>query len=268
MIFRSKVLETAVTGNFKEKDEKRIKMSAYSAQAVQQFVKFLYGFELEEENPKGVVMDLIEMGGVYSVENLQIAASIFVPKILTKGNMMEMMDFLKTHKALAALDLCTEFLLENSDRNALQSSDLLSKHPEIAVHLLRGTTLRQNTIQLYERKTSMIINYEKDQTVSQDFKIEPILNKQQIMNYIREHTTYQCVFTGLGLALCKGAEVEVCIYAQKEDTYNRKLGEEEKIYHGTVINLTNEVLPIFFQKEVSCKKYHNNSVEVRHWIKG
>ena len=103
-------------------------MSAFSAQAVQQFVKFLYGFELEEENPKGVVMDLIEMGGVYSVENLQIAASIFVPKILTEGNMLEMMDFLKTHKALAALDLCTEFLLENSNRNALQSSDLLSKH--------------------------------------------------------------------------------------------------------------------------------------------
>merc|ERR1712150_48819 len=180
--------------------------------------------------------------------------SIFVPKILTKGNMVEMMDFLKTHKALAALDLCTEFLLENSNRNSLQSSDLLSKHPEIAVHLLRENNLRQNTIQLFDKKGSSIFHYEKDQTVSNEFKIQPIP-----IDYSHSHTTWKefpgLVFTGLGLALCKGAEVEVCIYALKEEE------KEDKIYHGTVINLTNKVLPIFFQKEVSCKKYHNNSVE-------
>ena len=42
----------ALTGDFKESHEKKIRLKTYSTKAVQQFIRFLYGFELEQEELK------------------------------------------------------------------------------------------------------------------------------------------------------------------------------------------------------------------------
>lgn len=69
-------MEKAVSGNFQENYLKRIEMKSFSTKAVQEFVRFLYGFELDQEDMKNnleMVRDLIEMGGVYNVNGLQTA---------------------------------------------------------------------------------------------------------------------------------------------------------------------------------------------------
>ena len=111
----SDVLEKTVYGTFKESQLKRIELKSFSTKAVQMFVRFLYGFELEQEDLKNdldLVKDLIVMGGAYNVNGLQTAAVIYLPEHLNTDNMMEWMDFLKTHNAKDAIVFCSEFLVK------------------------------------------------------------------------------------------------------------------------------------------------------------
>ena len=66
----------ALTGDFKESHEKKIRLKTYSTKAVQQFIRFLYGFELEQNVPNlQQTKELIVMGGIYNIPTLQNAAT-------------------------------------------------------------------------------------------------------------------------------------------------------------------------------------------------
>ena len=230
LIFRSEFLETAVTSDFKEKAEKRIELP-YSTRAIEQFVKFLYGFELEDESSLEVVKDLIKMGGVYSVPNLQNAASMSLPKLLTRCKILaeitQMMDFAKTHQATAALELCTDFITTKYQLSWLQSNDLLHEYPEIAVRMLRGKNLKMNTIDIYE--IEKVYNYRMD---------SPVIHEILISQSKRFKGTI--AYTGLGITLSSGAEVDVSVSSN---------GEE--LYKGKLINLKKTgIVPIYFNQEL------------------
>ena len=75
-------------------------MKTFSDKTVQLFVKFLYGYELEEEEESGnveLMKELVSVGEVYNVPSLQSAAASLFVESFTAENKMEMMDFVKTH---------------------------------------------------------------------------------------------------------------------------------------------------------------------------
>ena len=142
-----------MSGNFREKEEKRIEMKTFSDEAVELFVKFLYGYELEEDDINEnyidnnialahrntieikLAMDLIEMGGYYNVPSLQFAAATLLLKHITPENMVEIMDFVKTHNPEGPARICSKYIAKNFSMETLNS--VLDEHPEIAVQIIR-----------------------------------------------------------------------------------------------------------------------------------
>ena len=88
-----------MSDDFRESEEKRIEMKTFSDKAVQLFVKFLYGYELEEEKSGNVELmkELVSVGEVHNVPSLQSAAASLFVESFTAENKMEMMDFVKSH---------------------------------------------------------------------------------------------------------------------------------------------------------------------------
>ena len=62
--------------------DKRMEVAA-SSEAMNQFVKFLYGFELEDDLSQEIVKELVQIGGVYD-EHLQKAGTELLKRHLTK----------------------------------------------------------------------------------------------------------------------------------------------------------------------------------------
>ena len=128
-----------MSGNFKEKEEKRIEMKSFSDKAVEMFIKFLYGFELEVDdlnNNVNLSKELIAMGGLYNVSGIQAAAAKFLKKHFTAENMVELMDFLKTNNAVEATEICSDFIANKFHLKTIRSTKILDRHPEIAVKLI------------------------------------------------------------------------------------------------------------------------------------
>ena len=89
------MLELALTGEFKESHEKKIRLKTYSTKAVQQFIRFLYGFELEQEELKKdlqLAKDLTVMGGVYNIPSLQKAAAEALVDHVNMDNLVEIIN--------------------------------------------------------------------------------------------------------------------------------------------------------------------------------
>ena len=125
--------------NFKEREEKRIKLKSFSDETVQLFVKFLYGYELEKvdinADPVGLAKDLIEMGGYYNVPSLQSAAATFLLEHITTENMLEIMDFVKAHNAEEAARICAECIGQKF--SLATPLKVIEKYPEIAVNAIK-----------------------------------------------------------------------------------------------------------------------------------
>ena len=152
------MFSSAVSGDFKEKNEKRIEMKTFSTAAVQEFVKSLYGFELKNEDLQ-IVKDLIEMGGLYS--DVQTAASMCLQDHLNMDNIVELMDFVKTHMAEDATDLLCEFVVKNFNQNLLHShsSDILLNHQEIAVKILKIEEAKRRAGEIMEQGKRQLGGY-------------------------------------------------------------------------------------------------------------
>ena len=86
-------------------------MEEFSTEAVRQFIKFLYGMELEEEwTDLEFIKELIVLGGVYSVSDLQTAAAPYLAVHLNDVNSAELREFSAVHNAAVAGDLCQRVL--------------------------------------------------------------------------------------------------------------------------------------------------------------
>ena len=138
-ISRSEVFELAMSSNFREREEKKIELKSFAPRSVQEFVRFLYGFELdpqELEKNLAMVKELTEMAGVYNVPGLETAVVPTLLKGITKETMVEMMDFVTTKAGPEVTEAVSEYIALNFDVDTLKSSGIFLKHPELAVKIL------------------------------------------------------------------------------------------------------------------------------------
>ena len=123
-------------------NKKKIHLKTFSTEAVRQFIKFLYGFELEQkelEKDLLLVKYLTLMGGVYNIPSLQRAAARALFNHITLDNMVEMMDFVKINFLDAAADALGDHIAKKFDQEQLISSEIFTKNPEIAVKVLKAS---------------------------------------------------------------------------------------------------------------------------------
>ena len=115
---------------------------------MEEFVRYLYGYELQQEHLDGdmeLVKELVTMGGVYFVDSLQTAATSCLSKHLSRENVLDVLTFMRTHQAITAVEICSEFCLNNLDLQAMDASDQLENYPEILLahfRRMRGSNKR------------------------------------------------------------------------------------------------------------------------------
>ena len=145
-----------LTSGFKEQHEKRLKIPA-SSDTVTEFIKFFYGFDLEQDLKFETVRELIKIGGVYD-ETVQNAAGELIGNHLTKENVFEILQFCKTFDAKIGKRKCLKFIIDSFDTEHLMDNNYLDKHPEIAVDILKNN-------QREEKNFSIVTTHDKVQKV-------------------------------------------------------------------------------------------------------
>ena len=140
--FRSDFFSGLLNTNFREGAERSATLPL-SKKAAEKFIRFLYGFELEEDRDIHIVdeididiyKDLIAYGGVCGLRCLQDAAGETLGKYLSRNNVFELLVFAKQHNAEAALKICIDFVVENFSQTSLVENGHLARHPDIAVRI-------------------------------------------------------------------------------------------------------------------------------------
>ena len=115
---------------------------------MEEFVRYLYGYELQQEHLDDdleLVKELVTMGGVYFVDSLQTAATSCLSKHLSRENVLDVLTFMRTHQAITAVEICAEFCLNKVDLEALDASDQLEKYSEILLAFFRRNKQVMNT---------------------------------------------------------------------------------------------------------------------------
>ena len=90
---RSDMFNTMINGegSFAEKKERKVKVP-FSSRAVEMMVEYMYGIELEDWEDIDVFLELIEIGGLYGIKNLDKAAAEKMKQHLTKENVFPIAD--------------------------------------------------------------------------------------------------------------------------------------------------------------------------------
>ena len=118
------MFNTMINGesSFVEKKERKVKVP-FSSQAVEMMVKYIYGIEIEDyenlnllSHPiKGqnldVFLELIEIGGLYGIENLDIASAQKIKPHVTKENVFHILSFAHLHKADDLKKICADMII-------------------------------------------------------------------------------------------------------------------------------------------------------------
>ena len=121
-------------GSFAEKTDKKVSVP-FSSRAVEMMVKFIYGIELEDWEDIDVYLELIEIGGVYGIENLDKAAAEKIKQKLTKENVFNILSFSHLHKADDLKKICMEMIISKFCEKAVLEQKAIIDCPELAVEL-------------------------------------------------------------------------------------------------------------------------------------
>ena len=133
---RSEMFNTMINGesSFAEKKERKVKVP-FSSQAVAMMVKFMYGTELEDWEDINVFLELIEIGGVYGIENLNKAAAEKIKPQVTKESAFHILSFAHLHKADDLKKICADVVIsEFSEKEVLEQKAIIDC-PEMGVEL-------------------------------------------------------------------------------------------------------------------------------------
>eukprot|EP00092_Neocalanus_flemingeri_P009105 GFUD01009803.1.p1 GENE.GFUD01009803.1~~GFUD01009803.1.p1 ORF type:complete len:309 (-),score=61.73 GFUD01009803.1:238-1164(-) len=183
---RSPVFRAAVTGNFTEKKDKRIYIQGFSSKAVEEVVRFLYGFEIHEGFEE--VEELIALGEMYQIDDLKTAAAMIIDKNISKERVFTIAEVAAKHNADEAFDKCVEFIVNNFEIQDLIQNGMLDQFPKIAVSILkkRPSAEPKSVLRVYSGlHPTYAFDYRKSQTHSLQF------------------ITYtDIVLTGIGLFVC------------------------------------------------------------------
>ena len=87
-----------------------------TTKATEQFVKFIYGFDIKWCGRNEVLKELLVYGGVYGLGCLQEAAESVLKNRLSSRNVIEFLEFAKEQRLERAVCLCVEFAARNRDK--------------------------------------------------------------------------------------------------------------------------------------------------------
>ena len=96
--------------NFNEKKEGKVKIPEAATETVTQFVRILYGLDLDENVSLDVIKELIMIGGVYDA-SVQEVAGKHIKKHLNKENVFELLKFCKEREASMAFKICLQMIV-------------------------------------------------------------------------------------------------------------------------------------------------------------
>ena len=125
--------------NFIERKEGKVKIPEASTESVTQFVRILYGLDLDENVSLDVVKELIVIGGLYDVTVQEIAGE-HLRNHLIKGNVFEVLKFCKEREAKNAVKICLQMIVNNFTREELLDSGYFDDHNDLAVEFYQTGT--------------------------------------------------------------------------------------------------------------------------------
>ena len=124
-----------LNSNLKEQAEKKATLDM-TTKATEQFVKFLYGFELADGLDIDIVKELMEYGQMYLVDSLQKAAGKKLDVLVSKDNVFELLNFFSKKKIKIGMDFCIDFVSRNFEKEFLFKSGHYKQYPEICQKIL------------------------------------------------------------------------------------------------------------------------------------
>ena len=133
--------------SFAEKKKRKVKVP-FSSKAVEMMVKYIYGIELEDyktldiKSPVStqnldIFLELVEISGVYGIENLEKAAAEKIKQHVNKGNVFHIFSFAHLHKTDDLKKICTEEIISKFSERAVLEQKAIIDFPEMAVELWR-----------------------------------------------------------------------------------------------------------------------------------
>ena len=125
--------------NFIERKEGKVKIPEASTESLTQFLRILYGLDLDENVSLDVVKELIVIGGLYDVTVQEIAGE-HLRNHLIKGNVFEVLKFCKEREAKNAVKICLQMIVNNFTREELLDSGYFDDHNDLAVEFYQTGT--------------------------------------------------------------------------------------------------------------------------------
>ena len=135
------MFNTMINGDseFAEKKERKV-MIPFSHEAVDMMVQFMYGIEFEYEDPDyrddlEVLLELIEIGGVYGIENLDKAAAERIKSLVNPTNVFHILSFSHLHNADDLKKICENEIINNLSEEDVLQEKVIMDCPELGVEL-------------------------------------------------------------------------------------------------------------------------------------
>ena len=136
--------------SFAEKKKRKVKVP-FSSKAVEMMVKYIYGIELEDyiKSPVSttnldVFLELIEIWGLYCIENLDKAVAEKIKQHVNKENVFHIFSFAHLHKTDDLKKICTEEIISQFSERAVLEQKAINDFPEMGVELWRLFEDRKN----------------------------------------------------------------------------------------------------------------------------
>ena len=133
-----------LNSNLKEKAQKKGTLDM-TTKATEQFVKFLYGFELADDLDIDIVKELMEYGQMYLVDSLQKAAGKKLDVLVSKDNVFELLNFFSNKKNNIGLDFCIDFVTKNFNKRFLMENGYFNQYPELCRKILENEIVQIQT---------------------------------------------------------------------------------------------------------------------------
>jgi len=234
---KSDVLANMINGDFKEKDEKTLQFPTFSDDAVEKFIKFLYGFELcKDDVDLDIAKELVQIGGMYNVMSLSDAAGVVIKDLLTKENVFDLWKLSQEVNALSLRDKCGEFIVDNFDRKILLQDAKIKELPELSFWILNFDCFK---------KDKSVIRFTAPRTYVS-------FNKEcSVQTSIEFNTNSMIKVTGVGVSILPGSSVTI------------ELEMGEFVHKTEIVNNTNiDCVPVMFKDESKGNYTHVVKVSV------
>jgi len=157
---RSKVLRTAVTGNFRESESKSIELNHYKYDSVNEFIKFLYGidlslihrptnpvfsmqwkeWEIQKEAEFQTILELLEMACVYDVQGLLTylvdMSEFWLPVSDSLQPILVVLQVAALHNIKEMKERCLDILINKFvDKDLIKIQPILENFPSLALEV-------------------------------------------------------------------------------------------------------------------------------------